>query len=154
MSPEVHEFLRQRDVPMDDLLEVLATRADTEEGELAKRDVLDLLYSQIIGIIGTNGNIEDIAESADRSGIAINVVYNAFVDSGFYDFDVNLVKYLVNNNIITLKGLLSALWSSGIVLSIAGDIIGNTTYLSLVLNFVIAALTGKVAVVPLITALF
>lgn len=152
--------LRESGIPVDELLqnfqqEFQKRSLDTEEDrELAKRDALDLIYSQIIGIIGTNSNIEDIAESLQKSGLAINVIYNALTDSGWYDFDVNLVKYLTSNNYISLLSLGSALWSSGVIFSVAGDILGNSAYTRLVIQFVLAILSGSVPVIALITALF
>lgn len=155
-SDEFVALLKDNGISVEDIATAIQTRSlqSMDDPELAKRDLLDVFYSQVIAIIGTNSNIEDIAESLDRSGLAINVAYNALVDSGWYDFDVNLVKYLVNNQIVTLLSLGKALWSSGVIFSVFGDIVGNTSYTKLVINFVIAILTGKVDVISLITALF
>lgn len=153
MNEGMHDILRRNNFPVDEALAQVYARSEDDQ-ELAKRDLLDVLYSQIIAIVGTNSNIEDIAESLQKSGLAVNVIYNAIVDSGWYNFDVSLVKYLVNNKIVTGSGLISAVFSLGIALSIVGDIIGNTTYLRYVINFVLAVLSGQIDVFSLILALF
>lgn len=152
MSGEFHELLRKRDVPVDAILQQFAKRAETDP-VAAKRDLLDTLYSLAIAIIGTDSNIEEIAESLAKSGLAINVLYNALTDDGFYDFDVNLIKYLVEKGLISWSLVLKALWSSGLAVSIAGDIIGNSSYITLVWNLVVATIKGDSGLLSLILAL-
>lgn len=153
MSAEFHEVLRKRDVPVDNMLSEY-TKRSIEDPEMAKRDLLDTLYQLAISIIGTDSNIEEIAESLAKSGLAINVLYNALTDDGFFDFDVKLVKYLVEKGLISWLLLLDALWKSGLLVSIAGDIIGNSSYIRLVINLIIATFTGEAKVIPLLLAFF
>lgn len=151
------QLLRESGFPVDEVLEKIQKRDEEftdEEFEIVKRDLLDIFYQNIISLLGSNGTMLDICESLDKSGLGVNVAYNAIVDSGFYDFDVKLVKYLVTNNYISLLSLLSALLSSGVALSVVGQIVGNSTYTRYVINLVIAIFTGKVDILGLITALF
>lgn len=155
LAEEIEALFKREDIDNGLLLQELVARMDDESLDAYdKRDLLDTIYSQIIGIIGTNSNIELIAESLQKSGLGINVIYNALVDSGFYNFDVDLVRYLVTNKIITLSSLFLALLNSGLLLSVVGDIIGNTTYIKLVLNFVLAIFNGTIDIWALISALF
>lgn len=137
------------------IVEELNARDDSssEDSAIAKRDLLDTVYSEIILLIGSDGNIELITESLVKSGLANSLVYEALTNENFVDFDVNLVKYLVDENIITLSSLLSATSQSGLITSLVGDIIGNSTYEQLVINFAIAVITGKIDIIGLIAAL-
>lgn len=154
-SEELEELLKRSDINIAALLTEINARFEDEGlDQVEKRDIVDTVYSEVIALIGSNANIELVCESLDKSGLGVNVVYNAIVDSDWYDFDVNLVKYLVDNKIITLSSLFTALLDSGIVLSIAGDIIGSTTYLKLVLNFVIACFDGTIDIWGLISLFF
>lgn len=147
--------MKRDDVDEKELMHQLLKRAlDENLTLLQKRDALSLIYSQIIAIIGTDSNIEEIFESLAKSGLAINVVYNALTDSGFYQFDVQLYNYLVNNGYISLKSAVDAALSSGLVAHIVSDFVANSTYLKLVINFILAIFTGGVNVFGLITAIF
>lgn len=145
------DMVKRDDVDLDYLFELIAS---SEGSGLEKRDLLDTVYLQIIGLIGSGSNIEEIAESLEKSGLAINVIYNAFVDSGFYSFDVNLIRYLITNKYITLSSLWTAVVQSGIVFHVGADILSNSAYIKLVVNFIIAIFTGQAAVIPLLLALF
>lgn len=125
-----------------------------EISPLQKRDALTIIYKEIIAIVGSDSNVEEIFESLAESGLGVNVVYNLITDSGFYAFDIVLYKYLTQNDIITLSSLISALLSSGIVIHIIADIIGNSTYLKLAINFFLGIFTGAVPLFALITAIF
>lgn len=156
-NTELINLLRESGFPVDDVLESLGKRdeeVNAADMELIKRDAIDIFYQSIIQLLGSDGNMLDVCESLDKSGLGANVAYNALVDSGFYDFDVNLVKYLVTNQIVTFLSLISALLSSGIVLSILSDIISNSTYTTLAINLLIAIITGRVDIISLILAFF
>lgn len=133
---------------------LLARYLDEDTPAIVKRDLLDTAYTEIILIIGTDSNVEEIFESLAKSGLGINVVYSFFMQSGFYEFDSELFDYIVSNNYITLSSLLSAASDSGIIIHIASDIIGNSTYLHDVINFVLGIFTGAVPIFALIKALF
>ncbi|KAM9896958.1 hypothetical protein OXX69_010436 [Metschnikowia pulcherrima] len=149
------EIMKRDDVDANELMYQLLKRALGEIlTPLEKRDALGDIYSQIIAIIGTDSNIEEIFESLAKSGLARNVVYNALIDSGFYQFDVELFRYLVDNNYLSLSSVISAGISSGLVVHIVADFIANSTYLRIFINFVLAIFTGKVNVLGLIAAIF
>lgn len=148
------EELAKRDVEaITEHLHELAKRAETAS-YLERRDIWDSVYQQMIRLIGSDANIEDVAVSLKKSGLAINVIYNAIMDSDWYGFDKKLVKYLVDNNIVTWSILFRSLIDSGVVLLVIGDIIGNSDYIKLVIDFVIAIITGRVNVIGLILAFF
>lgn len=125
-----------------------------EESELVKRDAIDIFYQNVIQLLGSNGTMLDICESLDNSGLGVNVLYNAITDDGWYDFDVKLFKYLVNNNYISWLIVYKALLSSGFVVSIFFDIVSNSTYRDLAIDLAIAIITGKVDIISLILAFF
>lgn len=148
------EELAKRDVEaITEHLHELAKRAETAS-YLERRDIWDSVYQQMIRLIGSDANIEDVAVSLKKSGLAINVIYNAIMDSDWYGFDKKLIKYLVDNNIVTWSILFRSLLDSGVVFLVIGDIIGNSDYIKLVIDFVIAIITGRVNVIGLILALF
>lgn len=156
---DVEEFVHDEELlkrHADAMTEQLQEIVKRSEGlsELEKRDIWDSVYQQMIRLIGTDSNVEEIAESLQKSGLAINVIYNALTDSDWFGFDKKLVKYLVDNNIVTFSILLNSLLKSGVIWSVAADIIGNSSYVKLVIDFVIAIFTGKVNVIGLIMALF
>lgn len=152
----VGSLFKRGDIDLGNVLQSINSREDVspEELAIAKRDLLSTVYLQIILIIGSDNNIELIAESLSKSGLGTTVVYEAFTNEDFVDFDVNLVKYLVDQKIITVSGLLSAASQSGLLGNIFGDLVGNATYRQLVIDFALAAITGKIDVIDLVAALF
>lgn len=147
------ELLRRHTEAVAEELQVLVKRSE-EASYLEKRDIWDSVYTQMINLIGSDANVEEVMVSLKKSGLAINVIYNALTDSDWYGFDKKLVKYLVDNNIVTFPILLNALLKSGVIWHVAADIIGNSEYVKLVIDFVLAIFTGKVNVIGLIMALF
>lgn len=145
------QLAEREEVTFEELIE-----AFLEEVSMEKRDnLLDLtmIYQQIIGIIGTNSNIEEIFESLSKSGLAVNVLYNALIDDGFYTFVVELLNDLISKQIITLSILWNALLQSGVVPQVAGVIIGNSAYLRAVFRFIGGILSGAVPVLGLYLAI-
>lgn len=156
---DVEEFIQYEDLAKRDVEDLAQMTGDLvarsqKLSVVEKRDLLDILYSQLIRLIGTNSNVQDIAESLDKSGIAINVVYNALTDLGWYNFDANLISYLVNQKIVTFSSLFDALIKSGVVFKVVGQIVANNDYVKLVINFVVAIFTGKINIFALVKAFF
>lgn len=147
------ELLRRHTEAVAEELQNLVKRSE-EASYLEKRDIWDNVYQQMINLIGTDSNVEDVMVSLKKSGLANNVIYNALTDSDWYGFDKKLVKYLVDNNIVTFSILLNALLKSGVIWHVAADIISNSDYVKLVIDFVLAIFTGKVNVIGLIMAFF
>lgn len=147
------ELLRRHTEAFAEELQILVKRSE-EASYLEKRDVWDNVYQQMISLIGTDSNVEDVMVSLKKSGLAMNVIYNALTDSDWYGFDKKLVKYLVENDIVTFPILLNALLKSGVIWHVAADIISNSDYVKLVIDFVLAIFTGKVNVTGLIMAFF
>lgn len=106
----------------------------------------------MIALIGTDANVEDIAQSLEKSGLAMNIIYNALTDSDWYAFDKKLVKYLVDEGIVTLSILLKSLINSGVIWDVAVDIISSSTYTNYVVKFILAIFTGDVDIFSLIYA--
>lgn len=152
----LNTLIERRELDLGNIIQNLETREfnSEEEAALAKRDVFDTVYLQIIRIIGSNSNILEIAESLEKSGLAISVIYSALTDKSFQNFDVNLIKYLVEKKLITLSSLFTAITQSGLLFHLIGDIVGNTSYVRLVINFVFAILNGKINILGLIRAFF
>lgn len=155
---DLEAFSKRDDVSNDEIIEAVLAKLllALEDGSLEKRDsLLDLtfIYRNIIGIIGTNLNIEEIFESLLKSGLAVNFVYNAIIDQGFYTFVVQLANGLVTKKLISLSILWSLLLLSGVVPQVAGIIIGNKAYISAVIRFVKGIFTGQVPILALYSAL-
>lgn len=148
------DLLTRADFDLENSLHLQARDAILEELNISKRDLLETVYLQIILLIGSDANIELIAESLAKSGLGVSLAYEALTNENFVDFDVNLIKYLVEKNLVSLSILTSAAIKSGLLSGIVSDILGNSTYEQLVINFVIALLTGKIDILDLIIALF
>lgn len=149
---DINEYSKREDVTPDQLFSAIMAKVVLE-----KKDVnllnLGSIYQAIISIIGTDSNIEEIFESLLKSGLAVNVVYNALIDDGFYTFVVELLNDLISKKIITLSILWNSLLQSGVVPQVAGIIIGNKAYLNAVFRFIGGILSGQVPIFGLYLAI-
>lgn len=118
--------------------------SDLKKRDLNKRDVLDTIITEITSVAGTDETVNDVCTSLEKSGLGVSVVKQLFTDEDEYDFDIKLVSDIIDEKVITLDDLLTALKQSHLIAHIISDILGNFSYIKLVISFVIAIFTGKV----------
>ncbi|ODV64648.1 hypothetical protein HYPBUDRAFT_130464, partial [Hyphopichia burtonii NRRL Y-1933] len=99
--------------------------------------ILDTLGLEITSVAGTDETVNDVCTSLEKSGLGVSVVKQLFTDEDEYDFDIKLVSDIIDEKVITLDDLLTALKQSHLIAHIISDILGNFSYIKLVISFVI-----------------
>lgn len=92
--------------------------------------------------------------SLQKSGLGISVIHDALTDSRWHTFNGRLIDHLSDEGLLDTSELMGALVSSGVIWSTVGSILGNTTYVRNVIDFVRGIFTGDVNLLGLLRALF
>lgn len=95
------------------------------------------LINTVISLIKNVGDLEQLCESLEKSGLGVSVVRSLLVDTQEQVFTEKLVTYIVQNKIVTLSSLFSDLLLSGALVGITTQILTTPSALSQVFAFVI-----------------
>lgn len=93
------------------------------------------IVAAVVSLIKNVGDLEEICESLEKSGLGVSVVRFIFTDSDMQTFAVKLVTQMVKDGVISLSILLDAASQSGVVISVLTSIITSPSALSTIFAY-------------------
>ncbi|EDK44203.1 conserved hypothetical protein [Lodderomyces elongisporus NRRL YB-4239] len=126
-----------------------------KNGTIFKRGLLDLIgsviggvqqsiWASLINLLSLVANVETVCESLNNSGFGVSVVDDIVSTSDGQAFAVKAATAIINDSIITLDSLFSALNLTSFLQNTFTKIISNSTYRKIIfiwaVNFLVSAI--------------
>ncbi|CAI5759003.1 unnamed protein product [Candida verbasci] len=121
----------------------------------SKRLILDLvgdilggiqqsIVQSVLTLFNAITDLESICISVNKSGIGVSIVDDLLTTSDGQTFVVRLITSIVNNNVITFSGLISALQDSGVVVNTFTKIIADSNYRKIIFIWAVQQLVAVI----------
>ncbi|KAI3404489.1 hypothetical protein KGF56_002681 [Candida oxycetoniae] len=126
-----------------------------KNGAIFKRLILDLIgnilgsveqsiWDSLLSILNLVADVETICQSLNTSGFAVSIIDDLVVTSDGQAFVVKLATSIIDNSVITLNSLFSALNQTSFLQNTFTKIISNATYRKIIfiwaVNFLVSAI--------------
>ncbi|KAG7661681.1 uncharacterized protein J8A68_004834 [[Candida] subhashii] len=95
------------------------------------------ILQTVITLVNDVSNLEQICESLQKSGLAVSILEDFITTTDGQQFLIKLVTAIVNDKVITLDDLISAVNDSDIVTNTVTKIMANSSLRSIAINYIL-----------------